>query len=199
MFIEPNFGTIKDGNSGWIEVICGCMFSGKTEELIRRLNRARIAGQKVITFKPHIDNRYHDTDVVSHNENNINSIPIKDITEAIHLSEGYHVVGIDEAQFFDQKIVSVCNFLAERGQRVLLSGLDMDFAGKPFGPMPELLSVAEYVTKLHAICMKCGNNASFSYRLSDSKKTILVGEKESYEARCRTCFEEGREKEQTLF
>ena len=199
MFIEPNYGNIKAGNSGWIEVVCGCMFSGKTEELIRRLNRARIAGQKVITFKPQIDNRYHETKVVSHKNSDIDSFPVKDITEIIPLSENYEVIGIDEAQFFDDKIVSVCNHLANNGKRVLLSGLDMDFEGKPFGPMPELLSSAEYVTKLHAICMKCGSNASFSYRLTESKKTILVGEKDSYEARCRTCFQEGQNKEQTLF
>jgi thymidine kinase len=199
MFIEPNYGSIKEGNSGWIEVICGCMFSGKTEELIRRLNRAKIAGQKVIIFKPQIDNRYHETKVVSHKNSNIDSIPIKEITDVINQSEGYEVVGIDEAQFFDEKIVSVCNHLAKRGQRVLLSGLDMDFEGKAFGAMPELLAIAEYVTKLHAICMKCGSNASFSFRLSENKKTVLVGEKESYEARCRTCFEQGQEKEQTLF
>lgn len=168
------------------------MFSGKTEELIRRLNRALIAKQKVEIFKPAIDRRYHLENVTSHNENSIRSTPVQFADDIILLSGDCDVVGIDEVQFFDQQILQVVNALARAGKRVIVAGLDMDFEGKPFHPMPELMAVAEYVTKVHAICMKCGQLASFSFRLSDSKEKVVVGEKESYEARCRKCFYEDK-------
>lgn len=193
MFIEPHIaraGQPQKGR-GWIEVICGSMFSGKTEELIRRLNRAFIAKQKVEIFKPSIDNRYHETDVVSHNESAIRSTPVDFANDILLLTGECEVVGIDEAQFFDDSLLEVCNKLAFAGKRVIVAGLDMDFSGKPFGPMPQLMAVADYVTKVHAICMRCGNIANFSYRLNPSESQVLVGEKESYEARCRKCYQEG--------
>ncbi|MEM9855763.1 MAG: thymidine kinase [Bacteroidota bacterium] len=189
MFIEPNFG--KSKRTGWVEVVCGCMFSGKTEELIRRLNRAIIANQKVEIFKPLIDNRYHKTDVVSHNETSIRSTPVDFPNDILLLAGECDVVGIDEAQFFDDTIVEVCNKLANNGKRVVVAGLDMDYEGKPFGPMPNLLAVAEFVTKVHAICAKTGELASFSYRLAEEDTTVLVGEKQKYEARSRESFNEG--------
>jgi len=191
MFIEPFISTKnKKDKKGHIEVICGSMFSGKTEELIRRLNRALIAKQKVEIFKPSIDKRYHDLDVVSHNENAIRSTPVNFAEDILLLAGDCDVVGIDEVQFFDNHIVYIANVLANGGKRVILAGLDMDFEGKAFEPMPQLLAIAEYVTKVHAICMNCGDLASYSYRLSDTKDKVLLGEKDSYEARCRKCFYE---------
>lgn len=188
MFLEPNF---RAQRSGWIEVICGSMFSGKTEELIRRLNRARIANQRVQIFKPVKDKRYDEKAVVSHNENAIDSIPVEtsfDIYD--HISE-VNVVGIDEAQFFDQDLVEVSQKLAMSGVRVVAAGLDMDFRGKPFGPIPDLLAVAEYITKVHAICPHCGSLATHSYRLSAETETVVLGEKDKYEPRCRICYNMG--------
>ncbi|MGY6742619.1 MAG: thymidine kinase [Cecembia sp.] len=191
MFIEPSIGKSKSKErKGHIEVICGSMFSGKTEELIRRLNRALIAKQKVEIFKPTVDKRYHDFDVVSHNENAIRSTPVNFAEDIILLAGDCDVVGIDEVQFFDNRIVHVARVLANSGKRVILAGLDMDFEGNPFEPMPQLLAVAEYVTKVHAICMKCGDLAAYSFRLTATKEKVLLGEKESYEARCRKCFYE---------
>ncbi len=185
MFIEPQQGK---STRGWIEVICGSMFSGKTEELIRRLKRARIANLKVEIFKPVIDVRYDPVDIVSHDENVIRSTPIENSQEILLLSNDVDVVGIDEAQFFDEEIVNVCNQLAFRGIRVIVAGLDMDFAGKPFGQIPQLLAVADYITKLHAICMVCGNIASYSYRKSPEETQVVLGEKNNYEPRCRYCY-----------
>jgi thymidine kinase len=159
---------------GWIEVICGCMFSGKTEELIRRLNRALIARQKVEIFKPVIDRRYHHQDIVSHNETKIRSTPVNFANDILLLSGESEVVGIDEAQFFDDGIVDVCNQLANNGKRVIVAGLDMDFEGKPFGPMPYLLAVAEFVTKIHAICAQTGELASFSFRLTEDENRVML-------------------------
>jgi len=173
---------------GWIEVICGSMFSGKTEELIRRLNRARIAKQKVEIFKPAVDTRYSEDQVVSHNENAILSTPVTSSSNIILLASDADVVGVDEAQFFDENIVQVCNQLAEMGKRVIVAGLDMDFRGKPFGPIPDLLATAEYVTKVHAICMRCGNLAHYSFRKIKSEKLVLLGEKDEYEPLCRSCY-----------
>ncbi|MEB2780323.1 thymidine kinase [Algoriphagus sp. C2-6-M1] len=193
MFLEPSIGSIKSsGNKGQIEVICGSMFSGKTEELIRRLNRARIAKQKVEIFKPSIDKRYDDNDVVSHNDNSIRSTPVNFANDILLLSGDCDVVGIDEVQFFDEQIVPVAQKLANQGKRVILAGLDMDFEGNPFEPMPKLMAIAEYVTKVNAICIKCGDLAAFSFRLSDAKEKVVLGEKESYEARCRKCFYEDK-------
>jgi thymidine kinase len=188
MFIEPQLGRNPSGKSGWIEVICGCMFSGKTEELIRRLNRVLIAQQKVEIFKPAIDTRYHTEKIVSHSEREIRSTPVQFASDIILLAGECDVVGIDEAQFFDDAILEVCNSLANSGKRVIVAGLDMDYEGKPFGPMPNLLAVAEYVTKVHAICAQTGELASFSYRLSDNDARVLLGEKNAYEARSRQAF-----------
>ncbi len=188
MFLEPHF---KGQRSGWIEVICGSMFSGKTEELIRRLRRARIANQKVEIFKPKIDTRYDETEVVSHDSNSILSLPVDHSDKILNLADGVSVVGIDEAQFFDEGLPEVCQQLALRGLRVIVAGLDMDFRGKPFGPIPDLLAVAEYITKVHAICQHCGNLATHSYRLSDEESTVVLGEQDRYEARCRTCYHMG--------
>ncbi|HLW21260.1 MAG TPA: thymidine kinase [Cyclobacteriaceae bacterium] len=194
MFIEPLIGKNHHReNKGHIEVICGSMFSGKTEELIRRLNRALIAKQKVEIFKPAMDMRYSYESVTSHNETSIRSTPVHNADDIILLSGNCDVVGIDEVQFFDQQIVHVANVLARAGKRVIMAGLDMDFEGRPFDPMPQLMAVAEYVTKVHAICMKCGELASYSFRLSDSKEKVVLGEKESYEARCRRCFYEDKQ------
>jgi thymidine kinase len=188
-FVEPRY--YPHQRKGWIEVICGSMFSGKTEELIRRLNRAKIAHQKVEIFKPAIDNRYHETDVVSHNENSIPSTPVNSSLNILLMVNNATVVGIDEAQFFDDELLYVCEKLAAKGIRVIVAGLDMDYTGKPFGPMPNLMSVAEYVTKLHAICVRCGDLANYSYRITTNNNQVLLGEKDSYEARCRSCFNEG--------
>jgi thymidine kinase len=193
MFLEPNAKTHKSSEKkGQIEVICGSMFSGKTEELIRRLNRAKIARQKVEIFKPAVDKRYHEIDVVSHNENSIRSTPVNFADDILLLSGDCDVVGMDEIQFFDERIVSVVQKLANQGKRVIMAGLDMDFEGKPFEPMPTMMAIAEYVDKVHAICMKCGGLAAFSFRLSGTKEKVMLGEKESYEARCRKCFNEDR-------
>src|SRR5258708_38416649 len=192
MFIEPQLGGRE--KAGWIEVICGCMFSGKTEELIRRLNRALIAKQKVEIFKPAIDKRYHEEKIVSHSDREIRSTPINFANDLLLLSGDCDVVGIDEAQFFDEAIVEVCNTLANSGKRVIVAGLDMDYEGKPFGPMPRLLAVAEFVTKVHAICAKTGELASFSFRLGDNNTKVMLGEKDHYEARNRKSFFEGMKK-----
>ena len=178
--------------TGWIEVIAGCMFSGKTEELIRRLRRAKIAKQKVVIFKPNIDTRYSTNAIVSHSEQSLPSILIKDVKEILDLVEDAQVIGIDEAQFFDDELPSVCQVLANRGIRVLVAGLDMDYLGKPFGPIPTLLSIAEYVTKVHAICMKCGELANYSHRTVAVENRILLGEQESYVPLCRHCFNQER-------
>ena len=192
MFLE---NTIKIPiHRGWIEVIAGSMFSGKTEELIRRLKRAKIAKLKVEIFKPGIDTRYSDEKIVSHDANKINSTPVDNSKKILELIEGVEVVGIDEAQFFDEGISDVCSELANRGIRVIVAGLDMDFLGKPFGPMPTLFSIAEYVTKVHAICMKCGNLANHSHRLSQSAEIVELGEKDKYEPLCRSCFNKEIEK-----
>jgi len=189
MFIEPQLGrSNRPGKSGWIEVICGCMFSGKTEELIRRLNRALIAKQKVEIFKPTVDTRYHTQKIVSHSEREIRSTPVNFANDIILLAGDCDVVGIDEAQFFDGAIVEVCNTLANSGKRVIVAGLDMDYEGNPFGPMPNLLAVAEFVTKVHAICAQTGELASFSFRLIANDAQVMLGEKDSYEARSRQTF-----------
>ena len=174
MFLENH----KPGTSrrGWIEVICGSMFSGKTEELLRRLKRAKIANQKVQIFKPKIDNRYDEKKVVSHDANTTLSVPVINAEEMLSYINGGEVIGVDEAQFFDKSIIGVCNQLADNGYRVIVAGLDMDFQGKPFGPMPELLACAEYVTKVHAICVTCGNLAHISHRKTESKEQVVVGE-----------------------
>ncbi|MCE6988370.1 thymidine kinase [Dyadobacter sp. CY323] len=192
MFVEPSHKRENQyPRTGWIEVICGSMFSGKTEELIRRLNRAKIARQKIQIFKPALDKRYHDENIVSHNDNSIRSTPVISAFEITGLAENCEVVGLDEAQFFDEGIVEACTSLADSGKRVIVAGLDMDFLGKPFGCMPQLMAIAEYVTKVHAICMVCGEVASHSYRLSPSNERVLLGETDLYEARCRRCFNLG--------
>lgn len=188
MFLEPHF---KAQRSGWIEVICGSMFSGKTEELIRRLKRAKFANQYVEIFKPQIDTRYDDQRVVSHDANYILSNPIKHSRQLLTDTDRIDVVGIDEAQFFDEELPIHCQELALRGIRVIVAGLDMDFRGQPFGPMPDILAVAEYITKVHAICPHCGNLATHSYRLSGGENTVVLGEKDHYEPRCRTCYQMG--------
>ena len=185
MFIEPHSNQDK---TGWIELVCGSMFSGKTEELIRRLKRAKIASQSVGIFKPQMDVRYDNSKIVSHDDSKINATPVEQSSEIIGLASSFSVVGIDEAQFFDEDIVAVCESLANKGIRVIVAGLDMDYTGKPFGPMPQLMAVANYVTKLHAVCMKCGGVASYSYRTSASNDQVVLGEKDHYEARCRNCF-----------
>lgn len=186
MFLE----NIKHSTSrkGWIEVVCGSMFSGKTEELIRRLKRAQFAKQKVEIFKPQIDTRYHEEKVVSHQGNEIHSTPVPSSSNILLLANDVDVIGIDEAQFFDLELVNVCNQLADSGVRVIVAGLDMDFQGKPFGPMPALLACAEYVTKVHAICMHCGSLAHVSHRTNASTNLVLLGETDSYEPLCRDCF-----------
>ncbi len=189
MFVEPHLGGRE--KTGWIEAICGCMFSGKTEELIRRLNRALIAQQRVEIFKPAIDKRYHEEKIVSHSDREIRSTPVNFAGDILLLAGNCDVVGIDEAQFFDEAIVEVCNTLANQGKRVIVAGLDMDYEGKPFGPMPNLLAVAEFVTKVHAICAQTGELASFSFRLTDNKSQVMLGEKAQYEARSRRAFLEG--------
>jgi len=186
MFLEKDLSGKRQ--RGWIEVICGSMFSGKTEELIRRLNRARIAKQRVEIFKPVIDNRYSVADVVSHNENAIRSTPVDTASTILLLTGDVDVIGIDEAQFFDNSIIEVCEKLANMGIRVIVAGLDMDFKGKPFGPIPQLMATAEFVTKVHAICMNCGSLAHFSHRLSDEAKLVMLGEKNEYEPLCRECY-----------
>lgn len=185
MFIEPN---IRNSKKGWIEVVCGSMFSGKTEELIRRLKRAQIANLKVEIFKPTVDTRYDENDIVSHNENRIQSTPVDNSQQILLLAQDVDVVGIDEAQFFDEEVSLVAEKLALRGIRVVVAGLDMDFLGRPFGPIPQMLAMADYVTKLHAICVVCGDIANYSYRKTVSDARVLLGEKDVYEPRCRTCY-----------
>lgn len=173
---------------GCIEVVCGSMFSGKTEELIRRLRRAQFANQKIEIFKPAVDNRYSDVEVVSHDFHSITSKPIRNAAQMLEIAPDVEVVGIDEAQFFDETLVDVCQTLANRGVRVIAAGLDTDYLGNPFGPMPRLMAVAEDVQKVHAICVKCGNLANHSHRLSKSKDLVVLGEKDIYEPLCRECF-----------
>ncbi len=184
---------------GWIEVICGGMFSGKTEELIRRAKRAKIAGQKVLVVKPKTDNRYSDTEVVSHNDTAIPSVVVSELNHIIDLSNDFQVICIDEAQFFDNEIVNIANQLANHQKRVIVAGLDMDYEGKPFGPMPYLLAVAEFVTKLHAICTKSGMLASYSQRVVEGTEQVMVGEYDAYEPRARHCFSRGIEKREAAF
>jgi thymidine kinase len=186
MFIEP---IIRGGRRGWVEVICGSMFSGKTEELIRRLKRAKIANLSVEIFKPSMDIRFHHQNIVSHNETSIPSTPIDNSQTILLHNDQIDVIGIDEAQFFDDQLPDVCDHLALRGARVIVAGLDMDFSGKPFGQMPNLLAKADFITKLHAICLKCGNIANYSYRKIQGNPQVLLGEKELYEPRCRICFQ----------
>ncbi|MRT94539.1 thymidine kinase [Ancylomarina sp. 16SWW S1-10-2] len=186
MFLENDIS--GSGSRGWIEVVAGSMFSGKTEELIRRLNRAKIAKQKVEIFKPKVDTRYSVDEVVSHNSNAIRSTPVETAANILLLSSDVDVIGIDEAQFFDDGLADVCNELANQGIRIIVAGLDMDFQGKPFGPIPGLMATAEYVTKVHAVCMRCGNLAQYSHRLSDTEKLVLLGEKDAYEPLCRVCY-----------
>jgi thymidine kinase len=174
-------------DTGWIEVITGCMFSGKTEELIRRLRRAQIAKQKVKIFKPRIDARYSEESIVSHNDQSLPSVLIDDVIEVLQLSGDAQVIGIDEAQFFNESIVHICNLLASRGKRVIVAGLDQDYTGKPFEPIPQLLAVAEYITKQHAICVVCGNPADKTQRKTTESERVIVGAADIYEARCRKC------------
>lgn len=185
MFLEDNNAVNR---RGWIEVICGSMFSGKTEELIRRLKRAQFARQKVEIFKPAVDTRYDEVKVVSHQGNEIQSTPVPSSSNILLLASDTAVVGIDEAQFFDAELPNVCRQLADRGIRVIVAGLDMDYKGNPFGPMPQLLACAEYVTKVHAICVDCGQLAYVSHRTVENKNLLFLGETESYKPLCRQCF-----------
>lgn len=185
MFIEPMISTER---RGWIEVICGSMFSGKTEELIRRLKRAKIANLKVEIFKPAIDTRYDELAVVSHDSNSIQSTPIDNSQTILLMANDVDIVGIDEAQFFDDEVMNVCETLALKGIRVIVAGLDMDYLGKPFGQMPKLLAIADFITKLHAICVCCGNLANISYRKTAQTGQVLLGETDIYEPRCRKCY-----------
>ncbi|MCK9218879.1 MAG: thymidine kinase [Bacteroidales bacterium] len=185
MYIEKNNPVNR---LGWIEVICGSMFSGKTEELIRRLKRAKIARQKVEIFKPEIDVRYDVQNVVSHDENSIQSTPVQSASEILLLTNDVEVVGIDEAQFFDAALASVCNTLATNGIRVIAAGLDMDYLGQPFGPIPALMAIADEVTKVHAICMNCGDLAQYTHRIIKDDHLVMLGEAESYEPLCRRCY-----------
>jgi len=192
MFLENTTG--RSSGQGWIEVITGSMFSGKTEELIRRLKRAKIAKQQVEIFKPRIEVRYSVEEVVSHDENAIHSTPVDSSANILLLATGVQVVGIDEAQFFDDGLVDVCNQLADSGVRVIIAGLDMDYKGVPFGPIPGLMSIAEYVTKVHAICVRCGNLANYTHRLSEDDKLIVLGETDIYEPLCRICYANDKSK-----
>ena len=194
MFMEPTL--FREEKRGWIEVICGSMFSGKTEELIRRMKRAEFANLNVQIFKPSIDTRYHGNNVVSHDANSILSTPVDKSQRIPLLCSNVDVVGIDETQFFDDDIVDVCQLLANKGLRVIVAGLDTDFKAQPFGPMPQLLAVAEYITKLHAICVKCGGLANHSYRKNNEGDLVLLGEKDLYEPRCRTCYYEDTKNQQ---
>jgi len=187
MFLENTVNVNEQ--FGWIEVICGSMFSGKTQELIRRLKRAKIAKQKVKNFKPSIDKRYDKEFFISHDKKCLSSTIVSEASEILSLAEGYNVVGIDETQFFDFNIVKVCNDLANKGVRVIIAGLDMDYKGNPFGPMPALMATAEYVTKVHAVCARSGNLANHSFRTSENNSLIHIGEKESYEPLSRSEFQ----------
>jgi thymidine kinase len=188
IFLENTNGHQK--RNGWVEIICGSMFSGKTEELIRRLNRAIIAKQKVEIFKPAIDVRYDEENVVSHDKSSIKSTPVQTASQILLLVSDVDVVGIDEAQFFDKELAHVCNLLANEGIRVIVAGLDMDYLGKPFGPIPSLMATAEYVTKAHAICMQCGNLAQYSHRIIEDDNLVLLGETDNYVPLCRKCYVE---------
>lgn len=192
MFTEPL--QINKRGSGWIEVISGSMFSGKTEELLRRLKRAIIADQKIIILKPSVDNRYSKTKVVSHDANAMTSVVVEKTGEILHRVTDEEVIGIDEAQFFDAELVDICTDLAYRGKRVIVAGLDMDYKGKPFDTISQLLACAEYITKVHAICAECGNPAQFSFRTSNKKERIVIGEKEAYKPLCRGCYDNQTEK-----
>lgn len=192
MFLEDTRKIRKRGE-GWIEVVCGSMFSGKTEELLRRLNRARIAKQRIEIFKPSIDTRYDELDVVSHDKNAIRSTPVSSSEKILLLTSDTDVVGIDEAQFFDDNLPNVCNELANQGIRVIVAGLDMDFKGKPFGPMPHLMAIAEYVTKVHAICVKTGKLAQYSHRIVGGDDTVELGELDRYEPLSRQAYIEAQE------
>ena len=187
MFIEPN---IRGERRGWIEVICGSMFSGKTEELIRRLKRVRIANLKVEIFKPAIDTRYDEMKIISHDTNAIVSTPIDNSQKILLMAQDADVIGIDEAQFFDSELPNVCDQLAYNGVRVIVAGLDMDYTGTPFGQMPYLLAKADYITKLHAICVKCGHIANYSYRKNPNEDQVMLGATDAYEPRCRVCYYE---------
>ncbi|MDF2477868.1 MAG: thymidine kinase [Sphingobacterium sp.] len=187
LFSEHNL-TLRPARYGSIEVICGSMFSGKTEELIRRLKRAQYARLNVEIFKPSVDKRYDEKLVVSHDSNSIPSTPVENSSAILLLSSATQVVGIDEAQFFDDGLSEVCVKLANNGIRVIIAGLDMDYKGQPFGPIPSLMAIAEHVTKVHAVCMQCGAPANYSYRLIADTQTVLLGEKEAYEPRCRQCY-----------
>ncbi len=186
MFLEN--AQYNHNKRGWIEVVCGSMFSGKTEELIRRMKRAQFAKMKVEIFKPAVDTRYHEVKVVSHDSNEIHSTPVPSSSNILLLANEVDVVGIDEAQFFDMGLIQVCNQLAAQGVRVIVAGLDMDFRGEPFGPVPALMATAEYVTKVHAICMRCGHLANHSHRITGGDALVQLGEKDSYEPLCRECF-----------
>ena len=186
MFLERSIN--QANNIGWIEVICGSMFSGKTEELLRRVKRAKLAKQKIKIFKPKQDVRYSKKKVTSHDNNSIKSKPINSPSKILEIAEKFDVIGIDEAQFFDESIVEVCNKLADSGKRVIVAGLDMDYMGKPFGPMPNLLAIAEYVTKVHAICTRSGKMASYTHRIAKSDELILLGDTRKYEALSRKEF-----------
>ena len=188
MFLEPQTNISGEHTTGSIEVICGCMFSGKTEELIRRLRRATIARQKVEIFKPALDTRYDEQDVVSHNKTAIRSTPVQFASDILLLAGDSDVIGIDEAQFFDKEIVGVCNQLANKGIRVIVAGLDMDYLGNPFGPIPNLMAIAEYVTKVHAVCKKSGNIANYSFRKNKKTDIVVIGEKDKYEPLSRAVF-----------
>jgi thymidine kinase len=193
MFVE---NTLRHAEKrGWVEVVCGSMFSGKTEELIRRLKRARIARLKVEIYKPEIDTRYDEQKVVSHEGTAIESIAVPSSKTILLMATDADVVGIDEAQFFDDGLIEVCNSLANRGIRVICAGLDMDYSGKPFGVMPKLMAIAEYVTKVHAICVECGHIANHSYRMVSDQKIVLLGETESYMPLCRDCFHDKKQPE----
>ena len=185
MFMEPS---LSGERRGWVEVICGSMFSGKTEELIRRLKRARIAHQRVGIFKPRMDIRFGEDSIVSHDENRFRSIAVDDCREIRELSGNMQVVGIDEAQFFDSQLPEMCGILAREGVRVIVAGLDMDYRGMPFGPVPALLAQAEFITKLHAICVRCGQIANYSFRKTFQDSQVLIGEKDYYEPLCRYCY-----------
>ncbi len=186
MFIEPNTSGLLRGS---IEVICGSMFSGKTEELIRRLKRVKIANQTVAIFKPALDTRYDKKQIVSHDTNAIDSKPVENARAILEGAGDVAVIGIDEAQFFDSELPEVCEALAKKGIRVIVAGLDMDYSGKPFGQMPNLLAKADFITKLHAICVQCGHIANYSYRKGASEEQVMLGAKETYEPRCRSCYD----------
>ncbi|MGF1534261.1 MAG: thymidine kinase [Bernardetiaceae bacterium] len=194
MFVEPLLNR-RPGSppQGWIEVICGSMFSGKTEELIRRINRVLIAGRAVQVIKPAIDTRYHPERVVSHQHNHFTAIPVERATDILPLAKGFDTLAIDEGQFFDDALPDICNQLANRGIRVIVAGLDKDYEGQPFPPMPALMSIAEFVTKVHAVCVHCGSIAAFSHRLSSESDPILLGAQHQYEPLCRMCYQQARE------